>query len=105
MKHTMLELIALLAPALMALGVYNHLHRGKLAVRNLVFTYGVFAVFINLCAFLVTLYLFGNDTVSFVGKPFVKYIILASLLALALPFVVNLIEHTVAIEVKKNVKK
>ena len=98
----MQEAIALFMPALIALGVYNHLHRGKLTPRKLAFSYGIFAVFINLCGFLVSIYLFGNQDMNFSGKDFIRYISLASVLALVMPFVVNLIENTVAIEVKKN---
>lgn len=101
----MLEVIALTAPTLVALGFYNHLHRNQLSTRKLVFNAGVFAIFINACCYLVVLYMFGNDEVVFTDKFFVKYLILATAFSLVLPFVVNLIEHTVAIEVKKNDQK
>lgn len=98
----MQESIALVAPALMALGFYNHLHRGKLKTRNLVFGFGVFALFINLCSFMIILFLLGADGVSFKDKGFVHYLLISGGLAIALPLVVNLVETAVAIEVKKN---
>lgn len=101
----MQELVALLAPALVALGFYNHLHRNKLSARRLVTSYGVFALFINLCSYLVIIFIFGRDEVSFEHKSFILYLIVSALFAFALPLVVNLIENTVAIEVKKNAKK
>lgn len=55
--------------------------------------------------YLVIIYIFGSDTVSFYGKDFIKYLIGASIFSLLLPFVVNLGEHMVSIEVKKNGKK
>lgn len=101
----MQESIALIAPALVALGFYNHLHRNRLKTRNLVFGFGIFALFINLCSFLIILFLFGADSVSFKDKEFVHYLLISGGLALVLPLVVNLIENTIAIEVKKNAKK
>lgn len=101
----MQEIIALLAPALIALGFYSHLHRNKLSTRKLVSSYGLFVVIINLCLYMITIYLLGHDEIVFTGKSFIKYLIGASIFALLLPFVVNLIENTVALEVKKNGKK
>lgn len=101
----MQEAVALLAPALMALGFYSHLHRDKLSNRKLIFAYGIFAVFINLCSFLLILYIFGRETVEFTGRSMVVYLISSTLFALMLPFVVNLIENTVSVEVKKNDQK
>ena len=101
----MLEAIALFAPSLIALRFYSHLRNNQLTARSLVMSYGVFVVFINLCMYLVQLYLFGQDTVEFQGKAFVNYTIPAVALALIFPFVVNLIETTIAIDVKRNGKK
>lgn len=101
----MQEIVALMAPALIALGFYNHLHRNKLSTRRLFFSYGIFSVFINLCSYLVIIYILGNDEVSFDNKSFITYLITAGVFAFILPFVVNLIENTIAIEVRKNAKK
>lgn len=98
----MQEAIALLTPALMALGFYSHLHRDKLSNRKLVFAYGIFVVFINLCSYLLILYIFGRDQVEFTDKSMVTYLISSTVFAFVLPFVVNLLENVVAIEVKKN---
>ncbi len=101
----MLEAIALFAPALIALRFYSHLHSNQLSARSLVMSYGIFVVFINLCMYLAELYLFGQDAVRFDGKSFVNYTLMALVLAFVLPFVVNLIETTVSIDVKRNAKK
>lgn len=101
----MQETIALLAPALIALGFYSHLNRDQISTKKLVTSYGLFVVLINLCMYLVTIYLLGHEVVSFGGKAFVKYIIGASAFAFLLPFVVNLSEKMVAVEVKRNAKK
>lgn len=101
----MQEMIALLAPALIALGFYSHLHRDKISVRKLISSYGLFVVIINLCMYMVTIYLLGYDEIGFESKSFIKYLIGASVFALLLPFVVNLVESTVALEVRKNGKK
>ncbi len=101
----MQELVALLAPALVALGFYNHLHRNKLTARRLATSYGIFALFINLCSYLVIIFIFGQDVISFENKSFILYLIISAVFAFVLPLVVNLIENTVAIEVKKNAKK
>lgn len=100
----MLEAIALFAPALVALRFYSHLRNNQLSARSLVMSYGVFVVLINLCMYLVQLYLLGQDSVQFDGKSFVHYIVMAMLLAFVFPFVVNLIETTVSIDVKRNAK-
>lgn len=99
------ELVALLAPGLIALGFYNHLHRNKLSKRKLVTSYGLFVVLINLGVYLVTLYLFGQDEVAFDNKSFINYLFGASIFAFLMPFVVNLIENTVSLEVKRNAKR
>ena len=101
----MQEIVALLAPALVALGFYNHLHRNKLSTRRLFFSYGIFSLFINLCSYLVIIFIFGNGSVSFSDKSFILYLIISAIFAFILPFVVNLIENTVAIEVRRNAKK
>lgn len=101
----MQELVALLAPALVALGFYNHLLRNKLSTRKLFFSYGIFALFVNLCTYLVIIFIFGRDAVSFDNKSFVLYLLIAGVFAFILPFVVNLIENTIGIEVRKNAKK
>lgn len=51
------------------------------------------------------IYLFGNQEITFINKGFIIYIVLASLFSLIIPFVANLIENSVAVEVKKNEKK
>ncbi len=101
----MQEIIALLAPALVALGFYNHLRRSKLSTRKLFSSYGLFLVLINLCMYLVIIFLLGQEHVEFRDRAFVWYLIGASVFALILPFVVNLVENVVAIEVKKNGKR
>ena len=101
----MLEIIALLAPSMMALGFYSHLHRDKIQVRKLISSYGLFVIIINLCMYMIMVYLLGHDQVVFTAKVFIKYLISASVFALLLPFVVNLIENIVAVEVRKNGKK
>lgn len=98
----MQEAIALLAPALMALGFYNHLHRNKLSNRRLVFAYSVFVIFINLCSYLLLFYVLGQDEIQFTNKSMILYLIFSSIFAFIWPFVVNLVENTIAIEVKKN---
>lgn len=101
----MQEIIALLAPALIAIGFYSHLHRNKLQAGKLISSYGVFVVLINLCMYLVTLQLLGHDKINFDDQTFINYLICASIFAVLLPFVVNLVENTIAIDVRKNVKK
>mgnify|MGYP007026489644 CR=1 FL=1 len=101
----MLEAIALFAPSLIALRFYSHLRGNQLSARALVMSYGIFVVFVNLCMYLVQLYLLGQDSVQFDGKSFVTYTLSALVLAFVLPFVVNLIETTISIDVKRNAKK
>lgn len=101
----MQEIVALFAPALVALGFYNHLHPDNLSAKKLIFTYGSLVVFINLCVQLVLIYLFGVSEVSYLGKDFINYLLLSIIFSVILPFVINLTEHTIAIEVKKNVHK
>lgn len=98
----MLEAIALLIPPLMAVGVHNHLHREQLKLRHLAFIYAVFVVLINIVLFVITLYLFKHSEVVFTSSYFVKYLAAGSVLAIVLPFVLNLIEASVSVTVKKN---
>ncbi len=100
----MQSLIALLAPALVAIGFYNHLHRDNLSTRKLFFSYGVFSLFINLCSYMV-IELIMNRSVSFEGKLFIFYLIISAIFSFVLPFVVNLIEQSISIEVKRNDKE
>ena len=101
----MLEIIALFAPPLVALRFYSHLHRNKLSARHLIMSYGVFVLFINLCMYLTILYVLQQPKVSFDDKTFVSYALFATLLSLVIPFVVNMIENMVSVEVKRNVFK
>lgn len=101
----MLEAIALFAPALIALRFYSHLKNGQLTTKGLVMSYGIFVVLINLCMYLIHLYLLGEDAVELQGKSFVTYTLSAVVLALIFPFVVNLVETTIAIDVKRNAGK
>ena len=68
----------------------------------LVMTYGLFVVAINVCLYAVTLYLMGNQGVVFTDAYFVKYLIAASVLAIIVPFVVNLTEVTVSVKVSRS---
>ena len=101
----MQECIALLAPTLIALGFYNHLNRDKLSAKKLLFSFGVFALLVNLCTYLVLIFLLGKDGVYFEHKPLISYFIVSGIFAFILPFVVNLVEHAIAIEVKHNDEK
>ncbi len=101
----MLDAIALFAPALIALRFYSHLRGGHLTARSLVMSYGVFVLCINLCMYLIQLYLFNQESVQFQDKAFVNYVVVAAILSLIFPFVVNLIEKTISIDVKHNGKK
>lgn len=100
----MQEIIALVAPSLVAVGFYSHLHRNKLSPQKLISSFGVFLVLINLLMYSLIIYLIGNDSVSFDGKSFVWYMVGALVCALLLPFVVNLVEQTIGVEVKRNAK-
>lgn len=101
----MLEAIALFAPSLIALRFYSHLRSDRLSARQLVMSYGVFVVFINLCMYLIQLFLLAQDSIQLGGKSFVYYTLMALVLAFVLPFVVNLIETTISIDVKRNASK
>lgn len=98
----MLEAIALLAPALIALGVHNHLHRDEPTPLHLLATYGVFVVLINVILFVITLYLFKHPEVVFTSSYFVKYLASSAVLAVVLPFVLNVLEASVSVTVKKH---
>ena len=101
----MLEAIALFAPSLIALRFYNHLHGNKLSARYLTMSYGLFVVFINLIMYLIVLYLFNQPSVQFDDKSFVNYVLFATILALIFPFVVNLVESSVSINVRRKFGK
>ncbi|MGO3702163.1 MAG: hypothetical protein ACTJG2_03190 [Candidatus Saccharimonadales bacterium] len=95
----MLEIIALLAPSLVALKFYNHLHYNTLPARTLVMTYGLFVILINLCLYAATIYLAGHDAIVFDERYFIKYLLLSLGLSIVIPFVVNLAEATVSVKV------
>ena len=96
----MIDVIALGAPALMAVGFYNHLHHNGIAPRQLVCMYGTFLVLVNVCAYLIYTYLFNITAIEFDNKTFITYSLLAVALAFVMPFVVRLIEATINIEVR-----
>lgn len=98
----MLEAIALLAPSLVALKFYNHLHHNKLNARMLVLTYGVFVIAINLCLYAIILYLIEHKPIVFTDDFFVKYLLASTALAIVVPFVVNLAEATVSVKVLRS---
>lgn len=98
----MLEAIGLLAPPLVALGIYNHLRRGQLGLRNLLFAYAVFLIVINLILYVITLYLFRNPEVVFTASYFVKYLAASSALAVVLPFAFNLLANSVSVTVRRD---
>lgn len=98
----MLEAIGLLAPPLVSLGIYNHLRRGQLGVRNLMFAYAAFLIVINLALYVITLYLFKHPEVVFTGSYFVKYIAAGSLLAVVSAFGFNLLQNSVSVTVKRD---
>lgn len=101
----MQEIIALLAPALVALGFYSHLNRDNLSIRKLFFNLGVFALLVNLCTYLVIIFVLGQDGVYFEHKSLVGYLIIAGIFAFIIPLLVNLVENSVSIEVKQDVKR
>lgn len=101
----MQEIIALVAPTLVALGFYSHLKRDNLSTRKLLFNLGVFALLVNLCTYLVIIFVLGQDGVYFEHKSLVQYLLIGGIFAFILPLVVNSIENSVDIEVRRNDKK
>ena len=101
----MQEIIALLAPTLVALGFYSHLKGDKISTRKLFFNLGLFALLVNLSTYLVIIFLLGKDGVYFEHKFLVGYLIIAGLFAFIIPLLVNLIENSISIEVRKDAKK
>ena len=97
----MLEAIALLAPSLVALRFYDHLHRNKLPARMLVMSYGVFVLIINIALYAATLYLANHDGIVFTDTYFIKYTLCALVLSGIMPLVLNLAESTVSVKVIK----
>lgn len=71
----------------------------------LVMTYGVFVVAINVCLYAATLYLLGHEAVVFTDKYFVKYLLVASVLSIIVPFAINLTEVTVSVKVSRSDEK
>lgn len=98
----MLEIIALLAPSLVALKFYNHLNHNSLPARTLVMTYGLFVLIINAGIYAAALYLAGHDGVVFTDSYFIKYVLVALVLAIIVPFVVNLSEATLSVKVSRS---
>lgn len=102
----MLQFIALFMPALIALGIYHHLLPKPVATRTLIFGYGIFTIFINLCLYMIYRYLLGqSDAINFDDSTFIRYTLLAVVFAFILPFVVRMVEASISIEVKKHDKK
>lgn len=101
MKY-MLEAIALLSPALVALRFYDQLHENKLPTRILVTSYGIFVILINLSLYAATLYLANHEDIVFTDAYFIKYLICALVLSVIMPFVVNLTEATISVKVTKS---
>jgi len=97
----LLEIIALLAPPALAVGVYDHLHDRKLTVRKLWITYAVFVVAINLTMYLLVTFLLGVQQLNFDSMAFIRYTAVASVFAAVLPLVVNAIGASVKIEVRR----
>lgn len=100
----MQSIIALFAPVLLSLSLYNRLHQGELSNRQLVFAFGGFSLLINLCSHLVIVMILGQ-MVSFEDRSLILYMIISAVFSVILPFVVNLIENSVNIDVEKNAKK
>lgn len=101
----LLQAIAMLAPALIAVSFYSHLHRNKIKTHSMISSYGIFVVFINLCLYLISAHILNIETLNFDDRTFIKYTLAASAFAFILPLVVNLIESSLSVEVNKNVKK
>lgn len=100
----MQSIIALFAPALISVKLYGHLRREELSKRGLVFAFGTFSLFINLCSYLVIVTVMDQE-VSFEDRSFILYLIVSTVFSLILPFVANLIDHSVNIDVRKSTKK
>ena len=97
-----LQFIAMLAPPLLAAGVYDHLHRGKLTARRFWISYALFTIFINICMYLACVYIFNIRELSFDAAFFIKYLIFAIILACVLPLIVNAVDASVSVEIKRN---
>jgi len=98
----LLEIIALLAPPALAVGVYDHLHGRVLSTRKLWVSYAVFVITINLIMYLITTFLLGVQNLSFDSIAFIRYTAVASVFACVVPLVANAIGASVTIEVRRN---
>lgn len=98
----LLQIIALLAPPVLAVGIYDHLHNRSLTTRKLWVSYAVFAITINLVMYLITTFLLGVQNLVFDPIAFIRYTVAASVLAGVLPLVVNAIGASINIEVRRN---
>ncbi len=101
----MLKIIAMLAPAIIATGFYDHLYYNKASTKKLINVFALFLVFINLLSYCSFLFLFNKKSINFTDVFFIQYLSLATGLAFALPIVASLLNLKLSVRVKKHAKK
>ena len=94
------QFMALFFPAFVALKIFDHLHRNKLATKDLVMYYFIFATLINLAVYVIHVYAFGSKELVFTALPAVRYLVLAVLVSIFMPFLMSIVSKGISINLE-----
>jgi len=94
------QLIALLLPSIIGVKVYDKICGEEKTKRKIVERYLKCVLFINLIAYIVTIYVFKSPEFIFTNQFTVKYIILSVVIAKIFPIVEQFINENLNIEIK-----
>lgn len=94
------QLIATLLPSILALKMYNKIDKTEEKLQKRIERYLLYILFINLIAYVITIYLFKNPDIIFTYTFTVKYILLSIIIAIIIPIVEKIIKDNIDIGVK-----
>jgi len=94
------QFIGMFLPSFIALRAYIYFSQKKLTTSNLIIDYFIFNTVINMIAYAITIYVFGNAIVYFTDIYTLKYLALAVVLAVFLAFTLSMLSCSLKIRIK-----
>lgn len=93
------QLIGLLLPSVIALKMNKKLTKKEESLPKQIERYLIYVLFINLIAFIITIYIFRQSDIVFTYVFTVKYIILSLVISIVLPIIEKIIKENIDIGV------
>lgn len=101
------QIIAILLPSIIALKMNGRLYKNEESLPKKIERYLTYVLFINLIAFIITIYIFKQENIVFTYVFTVKYTILSLVISVIFPIIEKIVKDNIdiGVMVEKDEKK